>query len=692
MKDFLDELDQELGWVSNSEAKPESIVKKPEVVAQVEIKTEVKSEIKEAITENKNTDKPVHNNPNQNKKPVHNHKKPVHNHANQNKKPVHANQNNPNKKPFQKKSNFKTWEVRWKFVSDFPETKFYLPSLREGYTRFIPIGWNNETGAKNMWMVQYGEDIVIIDCGVQFADHDMYGVNYSIPDVSFLTKYKKDIKAILLTHAHLDHIGSLKHILPALGMPPIYGTKLTCGLARKAISEAGLLPHTTFIEIDAWSEEKHKIGQFDVEFFRVNHSIPDCAGIYIETPGGAKFVHTWDFKIDFTPTIDEPADLSRIGEIGSRGVTMLMSDSTGSTRKGFSQSEKAVGEALEEIVKHHHKGRLIIAAFSSWISRVQQLIDIAQTYDKTIFLSGRSMIENVQIAKDLGYLKMKPGTVKKMTPKSTQWVPPHKQIIITTWSQWEEFSALTRMSEGRHPSIEIVNGDTVVFSSSTVPGNEKSVNRIINKLIKLGAKVITKDDKEVHTGWHAFQEEQKIMIQLIKPKYFMPVFGDLYFRTVHKDTALTVGMKEENCVMIDNWVIVDFAPNGNIFRSRIKAPIQEIIIDGNGMGTAGSHVIKAREKMMNAWVLVLTYKVDKKTKAILGHIKLETRGLVYLDEVRSIHRMIIKKSKDIYENTVKDVPDMEEKDLVKIIRTDLEKFLLQKLDREPMIIPMVIEV
>ena len=683
MKDFLDELDRELEiipnqWENNSNTQETQST--PTQTAGVEV---IKQENNNSGSQSKQS----------NKVPVNN-KKPVHNHPQNNQKQNNKNTQNNNKKPVhnnRKKLN-NSQGVKGKFVSDFPETKFYLPSLREGYTRFIPVGGNNETGAKNMGMVQYADDILIVDCGVQFADADMYGVNYSIPDVSFLTKYKDNIKWMLLTHAHLDHIGSLKHILPALGMPVVYGTKLTVGLAKKAISEAGLLPHTTFIEIDAWSRDKFKVGQFDVEFFKVNHSIPDCAGIYIESPGGAKFVHTGDFKIDFTPAIDEPADLSRIGEIGSRGITMLMSDSTGSVRKGFSKSEKDVGEALEEIVKHHHKGRLIIAAFSSWISRVQQLVDICDKYDKTIFLSGRSMVENVQIAKDLGYLKIKPGIMKKMTPKSTQGIPPHKQVIITTGSQGEEFSALSRMSEWRHPSIEIVKEDTVVFSSSTVPGNEKSVIGIINKLIKLGAKVITKDDKEVHTGGHAFQEEQKIMIQLVKPKYFMPVFGDLYFRTVHKDTALSVGMKEENCLLIDNGAIVDFAPNGNIFRSRIKAPIQEIIIDGNGMGTAGSHVIKAREKMMNSGTLVIVYKIDKKTKAILGHIKLETRGLVYLDEVRPIHRMIIKKSRDIYENTIKDVPDMEEKDLIKIIRTDLEKFLLQKLDREPMIIPMIMEV
>ncbi|NVP17774.1 ribonuclease J [Candidatus Gracilibacteria bacterium] len=584
-------------------------------------------------------------------------------------------------------------EIRGKFISKFPETKFYLPSLREGYTRFIPIGGNNETGSKNMGMAQYGDDIVLIDCGIQFPDSDMLGVNYSVPDVSFLSKYKKNIKGFIITHGHLDHIGSLKHVYPAVGCPPLYGTRFTLGLVRKQLEEAGLLPHATLIEVDAGSKEKLKIGQFSAEFFKVNHSVPDCAGVYLESPSGTRFVHTGDFKIDFTPAIDTPADLDRIAEIGSRGISLLMSDSTGSTRKGFSMSEKNVGEELEKIVSNHHKGRLIIATFSSWISRVQQLIDIAEKYDKTIFLSGKSMVENVAIAKELGYLNIKPGIVKKMTPKNTEGIAPHKQIIITTGSQGEQFSALARMSEGKHNAVEIIRGDTVVFSSSVVPGNEKSVVGIINKLIKLGANVITKDDGEVHTGGHAFQEEQKIMINLVKPKYFMPVFGDLYFRTAHKNTAMNIGMKEDNVLMLENGNIVDFAPNnGNVFKSKIKVPIAEIIIDGHGMGLATSHVIKAREKMMNSGVLVIMYKVDKKTKAVLGHIKLESRGLVYLEEVRFIHRLIIKKAREIYENTVKDVPDMEEKDLIKIIKDDLEKFLLQKIDREPMIIPMVIEV
>lgn len=578
-------------------------------------------------------------------------------------------------------------------MSNFPEVKFYLPAIRPGYTRFIPIGGNNETGAKNMNLFQYWDDILLVDCGIQFAEPDMLGANCSIPDISFLIPYKKNIKGLVITHAHLDHIGALKHILPALDFPTIYGTKLTIGIVKKWLEENKILHLQTFVEVSTDSNELISIWEhFKCEFFRVNHSVPDCAWVYITTPGWFKAVHTWDFKIDFAPEIDKPADLSRIWEYGRKWVTLFLSDSTGSTRKGFSTSEKHIGDTLEKIIAHHNKGRLIITIFSSWISRVQQIINACESHDKYVFLSGRSMVENVAISKELWYLKAKPGTIKKMSPKTTEGIPLEKQIIITTGSQWEEFSALSRMAEGKHASIEIMAGDTIIFSSSVVPWNERSVIWVINKLIRLGANVITKDDGEVHTGWHAFQEEQKIMLNLVQPKYFLPIYWDLYFRHVHKLTAMSMWMKEENILLLDNGNIVDFGPDQKVFKSKLKAPIQDIIIDGHGIGTATSHVIQAREKMMNAWVLVLLFKVDSKTKAILGPLKVESRGLVYLDEVRIIHKLIIKKAKSIYENTVKDVPEIEEKDLVKIIKSDLEAFLLQKIDRSPMVIPMVVEV
>lgn len=578
-------------------------------------------------------------------------------------------------------------------MSNFPEVKFYLPKIRTGYTRFIPIGWNNETWAKNMNMFQYEDDILLVDCGIQFAEPDMLWANCSIPDISFLIPYKKNIKWLVITHAHLDHIGALKHILPALDFPTLYGTKLTLWIIKKGLEENKILHLQKFVEVNTDSNELVRIWEhFQCEFFRVNHSVPDCAGLYITTPWGFKAVHTGDFKIDFAPQIDKPADLSRIGEYGRKWVTLFLSDSTGSTRKWFSTSEKHIWDTLEKIIAHHTKGRLIITIFSSWISRVQQIINACESYDKYVFLSGRSMVENVAISKDLWYLKAKPGTIKKMSPKTTEWIPLEKQVIITTWSQWEEFSALSRMAEGKHASIEIMAGDTIIFSSSVVPGNERSVVAVINKLIRLWANVITKDDWEVHTWGHAFQEEQKIMLNLVQPKYFIPIYGDLYFRHAHKNTAIAMGLKEENILMLDNWNIVDFGPDQKIFKSKLKAPIQDIIIDGHGIGTANSHVIQARDKMMNAWVLVLLFKTDIKTKAILGPLKIESRGLVYLDEVRLIHKLIIKKAKAIYENTVKDVPEIEEKDLVKILKSDLETFLLQKIDRSPMVIPMILEV
>ncbi len=655
MNDFLDELDQEL--------KSEPLV-------------------------SKNTEKSTHS-----KKPIV--AKPTKQKTGEKKFEKHTKSQQTSKKNNNRgnrNDNQNYGSLKERMMSHLPQTKFYLPTLREGYTRVIPIGWNDEIGSKNMDMLQYGENIILIDCGIQFAETEMYGADFSIPDISFLTKYTDKISGMLITHGHLDHIWSLKVVLPALNFPPLYWTRLTIGLIKKQLEEHKLLDKATLIEVDAGSEKEIQVGPFSVEYFKVNHSIPDCAGLYITSPSGATFMHTGDFKIDLDPVIDEPANLSRIGAFGRRWVTLLMSDSTASLRKWHSMSEKNVWEALDKIVEWHVKWRLIIAAFSSWISRVQQLIDIAAKYDKHIFLSGRSMVENVAIAKELGYLRMKPGIVKKMSPKNTEGIPPHKQIIITTGSQGEQFSALSRMAEGKHNAVEILQWDTVVFSSSVVPGNERSVSSVINKMIKLWANVITKDDGEVHTGGHAFQEEQKMMIKLANPKYFCPIFWDLYFRNAHKNTAMSIGMKEENCLLLDNGNIVDFAPDGSVFKSRLKVPIQDIIVDGHGMGTTSSHVLKARETMMNAWVLVIMFKVDKKSKAILGHIKIESRGLVYLDEVRYVHRMIIKKSKEIYENTVKDVPDIEEKDLVKLIRTDLEWFVYHRINREPMIIPIITEV
>ena len=587
-----------------------------------------------------------------------------------------------------KNSNFIA--LKQNLMTNFPETRFYLPKLREKYTRVLPIWGHNEVW-KNMSMFQYEEDIIIIDGWMQFPESNMLWAKYSIPDISFLIPYKEKIKWMIITHGHLDHIWALKHLLPALWMPTIYWTKLTVGFIRKNLEEHNLLKSATIVEVDQDKEEYIKMWSFKVEFFRQNHSIPDSTWVYIESPN-AKIIHTWDFKIDFTPAVDKPADLARIWRIWNRWINLLLSDSTNATKKWFTKSEKEIWESLDHLIEKHRKWRMIIATFSSLIWRIQQIVEACEKHWKYVFLSGRSMVENVRIAKETGFIKAKAGTIKKMTAKTTQWIPEDKQVIITTWSQWEEFSALYRMAEWSHQSLEVKPWDTIVLSSTPIPGNERSVVDIINKLIKMWANVVTNDDLDIHASGHASQDEQRIMLNLIKPKFFMPIHWELFMRVAHKKTAMELWIPEDNIMLTDNWNIVDLAPNQTIFRSKIKVPMQEIIVDGHGIWTAGSHVIKAREKMMNSWTLVIVYKVDSKTKAIIKPLKIETRGLVYLDEVRQIHWMIIKKAKSIYENTIWDVPEIEEKDLIKIIRSDLDSFILKKIDREPMIIPIVVEI
>ena len=677
-KDFFDELDSELSW-------------------EGPIETQDKKEVTEKLVTQNTQQTPI-----ENKSEIVNTKitkefvKKENNFQNTNQKNFlqtkkqSSSENNDNN---DNNDNVQFLSLKQTMMSNFPQVKFYLPPLRDGYTRFIPVWWNNETWAKNMNMFQYKDDILLVDCGIQFAEDHMLWADCSIPDISFLLQYKKNIKWIIITHAHLDHIWALKFILPALDFPTIYWTKLTIWIIKKWLEENKILHLQNFVEVNTDNSELISIwDNFKCEFFRVNHSVPDCMWAYVTTPNWFKAIHTWDFKIDFAPEIDKPADLSRIWEYWRKWVTLFLSDSTWSTRKWFSTSEKQIWDTLERIISGHKKGRLIITIFSSWISRVQQIINACESHNKTVFLSGRSMVENIAISKELWYIKAKPGTIRKMSQKTTEWIPLEKQIIITTWSQWEEFSALSRMAEWKHPSIEIMKWDTIIFSSSIVPWNERSVVWVINKLIRLWANVITKDDREVHTWWHAFQEEQKIMLNLVRPKYFLPVFWDLYFRHVHKQTAMSIGMKDEDVLLLDNWNIIDFAPDGSVFKSKIKVPIQDILIDWHGIWVATSHVIQARDKMMNAWVLVLLFKVDQKTKAILWPLKIESRGLVYVDEVRLVHKLIIKKAKWVYENTIKDVPEIEEKDLVKILKTDLESYLLQKIDRSPMVVPMIIEV
>ncbi|MDD2516198.1 MAG: ribonuclease J [Candidatus Gracilibacteria bacterium] len=568
----------------------------------------------------------------------------------------------------------------------FPKTRpQHFPLLEQGATRIVTIGGHNEVG-KNMSMVEYDKEIILIDCGIQFPENNMLGAKYSLPDISPIIPLRDRIAGILVTHGHLDHIGGLKHVLPMLGFPNIYATKLTIGLIKKQLEESGIIGKANIFEINPDKDGIFQVGKFKIEFFRENHNIPDACGVYVETPN-FKMVHTGDFKFDFTPSIDQPANLSKIGEIGSRGIDLLMSDSTNSMREGFTQTEADIGDSLHKVISEA-KGRVIIATFSSLIGRMQQIIESAEKTGRSVYLNGRSMVENARIGRELGFIKCKPGTIKRLTNKIDN-VPDNEVLIITTGSQGEEMSGLHRMAYGEHTIINIRPGDTVMLSSSPILGNERQIVDLMNNLIKFGAILFTKDGMDLHTSGHACREEQKLMLNLIKPKYFMPVHGELYMRVAHKKTATMLGIPDKNVILTDNGSILEVDKQRNIKKSAFKLKLEEIIVDGHGIGIANSHVIEARAQMMKAGVVVIVFKVFQKTRELDGMLKIESRGLVYLDEVREVHRMIIKKARTSYQQTIKDMPDIEDKDLIKIIRKDVEAYLAYKIDREPMVIPVV---
>lgn len=571
----------------------------------------------------------------------------------------------------------------------FPKTRpQYLPALEQWHTRITIIWGHNEVG-KNMSMIEYWKEIILVDCWIQFPENNMLWAKYSLPDISPIIPLADKIKGILITHWHLDHIGWLKHILPALGFPNIYASKLTIGLIKKQLEESWMNEKVNIFDVSPDTDWIFSIGSFKIEFFRVNHNIPDSCGLYIETPN-FKMVHTWDFKFDFTPSIDQPANLSKIWEIGSRWIDLLLSDSTNSLKEWFTQTEADIGDWLTKIISEA-KWRIIIATFSSLIWRMQQIIEAAEKSGRSVYLNWRSMIENVRIWRELWYVKCKPGTIKRLTNKIDD-LPDNEILIITTGSQWEELSWLHRMAYGEHTVVNIKPGDSVVLSSSPIVWNERQVIDLMNNLIRFWAILYTKDWMDIHTSWHASREEQKLMLNLIKPKNFIPVHGELFMRVAHKKTAMSMWVPEKNIFLTDNGAMIEIDKTWNIKKSNFKLKLEEIIVDGHGIWIANSHVIDARAQMMKAWIVVIIFRANEKSRELQWMLKIESRWLVYLDEVREVHRMIIKKSRSSYQQTLKDMPDIDDKDLIKIVRKDVETYLAHKIDREPMVIPSIVYV
>lgn len=551
--------------------------------------------------------------------------------------------------------------------------------------KMIPLGGLNEVG-KNMMALEFENDIIILDMGLEFPSEDMMGIDYVIPDVSYLEENKKRIRGIVITHGHLDHIGGIPYVLPRLDFPPIYATKLTIGLIKKRIEEFKQDKMAKLITIDPGNPIR--LGQFLCNFFRVAHSIPDSCGIIIDTPAG-KIVHTGDFKFDETPARNiQIADIATMEALGHQNVLALFCESTNALKPGHSMSEREVGTTLEGIIQKA-PGRIIIASFSSQIGRVQQILDAAAKHGRKIYVSGRSMQENIDISAKLGYLSFPKDLIFDI--KKYKNKPDEQSLILTTGSQGESVSALTRIASNEHPHVKVKKGDTIVLSSSPIIGNEKAINTVINKLTMLGADVIHNQIMDVHTSGHGKQDELARMVNLIKPQYLVPVHGEYYMRQgLSKIAQERCNIPENRVVMLQNGDVL-VAENGLVRKSGETVETKYILIDGLGEGHVGSQVQMDREIMAQNGALVVLVYVDFKTKKLKRDPDVVSRGFIYMHESEEITQEIIKLAADAYRRIQEKNRGANRQDIKRYIRQTVDKFTHTKLERRPLIIPLIIE-
>jgi ribonuclease J len=554
----------------------------------------------------------------------------------------------------------------------------------KGKVRIIPLGGLDEVG-KNMMLIEYENDIIIIDMGFQFPEEDMLGVDYVIPDISYLEKKKKNIRGVIFTHGHLDHIGGIPYILPKLGFPKLFGTKLTMGLVEKRIEEFGIKKDTVMNVINP--DDTLKLGPFTCTFFRVNHSIPDGIGVVIDTPEG-KIVHTGDFKFDPTPADQIPADYEKLRKLGKSDVTVMFSDSTNALKPGKTVSEKYIGETLDKIIKDA-TGRIIIASFSSLIGRIQQILHSAARHNKKVFTSGRSLTNNIEIASRLGYLKVPKDLVHDI--RSAEKTKPNKALVLTTGSQGEAVSALTRISLNNHKHVKIRRGDTVVISATPIIGNERAIFTVIDNLTKLGAKVIYNKIMDVHTSGHGAADDLKEMLNYVRPKYLIPVHGQYHMRYAHKELGHQVGIREQNAIMINNGSILELK-NKILTVSKDKAETNYILVDGKGTGDLGARVIMDRQTLAENGVVIVTMKVKKTSRDLIGTPMVETRGFIYQNEAEKILNDLKSKIKEKYKVMLKNHSQPGSQNIKEYFTSVINKFTHKQLERRPLVIVTVIEV
>lgn len=547
--------------------------------------------------------------------------------------------------------------------------------------RLVPLGGLGEVG-KNMMVVEYGNDIIIIDAGVMFPDDEMFGVDLVIPDANYLADKKSRIRGILITHGHEDHVGGLPYILPMLDFPPVYATRLTQGLINVKLKEHRLLDKATVNMITPG--DQLKLGDSLIEFFRVNHSIPDAVGIVMHTPLGI-IVHTGDYKFDYTPVDGKPADFGTLGRIGNEGVLLMMGDSTRIETPGYTPSERVINDSFDKIFANA-PGRIMLATFASLISRVQQVIDVAARYDRFVALVGRSMINNVQMAIELGYLNVPKGMLIRV--EDINKFKPEQIAIICTGSQGEPTSALTRIANQDHRQIHIQPGDTVILSATPVPGNEKMVHRTINSLFRQGADVLYQGISNVHVSGHGAQEELKLMLSLIRPKFFMPVHGEYRQLVLHAKLGYSLGIPDENIVVAEDGDLVEITKDAIKIVDHISSG--NVFVDGLSVGDVGQIVLRDRKVLSQDGILMVVLTVDKETGQPVAGPDIVSRGFVYMrdaEELLDSARERVLASFAGLNGHASDWSFVKDK-----IKHTLSEFLYEKTHRRPMIIPVVMEV
>ena len=547
--------------------------------------------------------------------------------------------------------------------------------------RIIPLGGVGEIG-KNMYVVEYGDDIVVIDCGLMFPDEEMFGIDLVIPDVTYLRERRANVKAFLITHAHEDHVGGLPYILPMFPGVPVYASTLARGLLGIKIKEHKLTSNP-LLPLDPGDELD--IGPFTAIPFRVGHSIPDAMGIALRTPVGT-IVHTGDFKFDHTPVDGKLSDFAVIAKVGAEGVICLLSDSTRAESPGYTPSERTVGEAFKEIIEPL-SGRVIIATFASNIARIQQVLDAAAQFDRKVAVIGRSMEQNFRIATDLGYLKYDPSHI--VAKDKLNEVPDDKLVICTTGAQGEPMAGLARMANRDHRFVEIKAGDTVIVSASPIPGNEEYVARTIDNLFKAGANVYYHTIRRAHVSGHASQEELKLMLGLTKPKYFIPIHGEFRMQVQHGRLAIETGVLPDNVFIIENGTPIELFADGS---ARRGTPVTAgyVFVDGLSVGDVGEIVLRDRRSLANDGMFMIVVTVDKQTGTVIGQPEIVTRGFVHLNEKDPIMEEAVRRVMDAISTPGDHISEVA---LLKSqIKDGVSRYLYEQTKRRPMVFPVVVEV